>query len=123
MAYRILVVEDEPDTQEMLATLLKLDGHRVETADSGQEALNLLAGRSYDVILSNIRMPGMDGSELYRRIEQRWPHLAPRVVFVTAEGSTGLQAQYGGAPVPLLAKPYTVERLRQVIARVVEQNT
>jgi CheY-like chemotaxis protein len=123
MAYRILVVEDEPDTQEMLATLLKLDGHRVETADSGQEALNLLAGRSYDVILSNIRMPGMDGSELYRRIEQRWPHLAPRFVFVTAEGSTGFQAQYGGAPVPLLAKPYTVERLRQVIARVVEQNT
>ena len=46
MAYRILVVEDEPDTQEMLATLLKLDGHRVETADSGQEGLNLLAGRA-----------------------------------------------------------------------------
>jgi CheY-like chemotaxis protein len=46
MAYRILVVEDEPDKQDNSRP--KLDGHRVETTDNGQEALNLLAGRSYD---------------------------------------------------------------------------
>ena len=71
MAYRILVVEDEPDTREMLAVLLGLEGHRVETAGNGREALNLLADRSYDVILCNFRMPGMDGDGLYRRIDQR----------------------------------------------------
>ena len=106
MAYRILVVEDEVDTRELLAFTLDLDGHHVETAEDGRKALELLAGRSYDVILSNRRMPGgMSGENLYRRVEHGWPHLAPRFVFVTGEKPGGFQTQYGGAPVPVLTKP------------------
>jgi CheY-like chemotaxis protein len=101
---------------------LGLDGHHVETAENGREALELLAGRSYDVILSNLRMPGMSGEDLYRRIERGWPHLAPRVVFVTGEKPGGFQTQYGGASVPFLTKPYTPERLRQVIAEVIARD-
>ena len=123
IAYRILIVEDDAAIRESVAALLQLDGHHVETVDGGQAALNLLAGRSYDVILSDVRMPGMDGTELYRHIEQRWPHLAPRVVLVTADESAGFQAQYGGAPVPTLTKPYTIERLQEVIARVIAQDS
>ena len=119
MACRILVVEDEVDTRELLAVTLGLHGHHVETAEDGRKALELLAGRSYDVILSNLRMPGMSGEDLYRRIEHGWPHLAPRFVFVTGEKPGGFQTQYGGAPVPVLTKPYTPERLRQVIAGVI----
>jgi CheY-like chemotaxis protein len=126
-----LVVEDEPDTREMLVFMLRLDGHQIDSARNGSEALDLLARqsydlparRSYDVILSNLRMPGMDGLELYQRIEERWPHLALRVVFVTAEGPGGLIAPYRGVPIPFLSKPYTLERLRQAIARVLDQNT
>src|SRR5260370_14174636 len=73
MAYRILVVEDEVDTRELLTLTLGFDGHRVETVENAREALELLAGRSYDVILTNLRMPGMSGEELYQRIEQGWP--------------------------------------------------
>jgi len=69
MAYRVLVVEDEVDTRELLAFTLGLDGHHVETAEDGRKALELLEARSYDVILSNLRMPGMSGEDLYRRIE------------------------------------------------------
>ena len=76
MAYRILLVEDDAAIRESVSALLRLDGHHVETVDDGREALSLLAGRSYDVILSDFRMPSMDGDELYRRIEQRWPHVA-----------------------------------------------
>ena len=123
MAYRILVVEDEVDTRELLAFTLDLDGHHVETAEDGRKALELLAGRSYDVILSNLRMPGMIGEDLYRRIEHGWPHLAPRFVFVTGEKPGGFQTQYGGAPVPVLTKPYTPERLRQVLAGVIARDT
>jgi CheY-like chemotaxis protein len=118
---RILVVEDEADTRELLALTLRLDGHHVEIAESGQEGLERLAGRSYDVILSNLRMPGMSGEDLYRRVENGWPHLAPRFVFVTGE-TPGFQTQYGGAPVPVLSKPYTTERLRQVIREVVARD-
>ena len=93
MAYRILVIEDEIDTRELLAFTLGLDGHHVETAKDGREALELLAGRSYDVILSNLRRPGMNGEDLYRRVEHGWPHLAPRFVFVTGETPGGFQTK------------------------------
>ena len=84
---------------------------------------NLLAEHSYDAILSNLNMPEMDGEDLYRRIEHGWPHLAPRVVFVTAaRPSTPFRAQYGGRPVPVLTKPYTPERLLQVIDAVVARD-
>jgi CheY-like chemotaxis protein len=122
MAYRILIVEDEVDTRELLALTLGFEGHRVETVKNGRDALELLAGRSYDVILSNLRMPGMSGEELYQRIEQGGPHLAPRVVFVTGERPGGFQTQYGDTSVPVLSKPYTRERLRQVIEDIVARD-
>jgi CheY-like chemotaxis protein len=123
VAYRILVVEDEGDTRELLDFTLRWEGHHVETVAGGREALELLAGRSYDVILSNLNMPGMSGEDLYRRIEHSWPHLAPRFVFVTAaRPDTPFQAQYGGRPVPVLTKPYTRERLLQVIEGVVARD-
>ena len=123
MAYRILVVEDETETRELLTVTLGLHGHHVETAEDGRAALELLARRSYDVILSNLRMPGMNGEDLYRRVEHGWPHLAPRFVFVTGEKSGGFQTQYGGRSVPVLTKPYSPERLRQVIAGVSAHDT
>jgi CheY-like chemotaxis protein len=123
MAYRILVVEDEPDTRELLEFTLRWAGHDVDIATGGREALELLAGRSYDVILSNVNMPGMSGEDLYQRIDHGWPHLSPRVVFVTAASpSDRFQAQFGGRPVPVLTKPYTRERLLQVIEDVVARD-
>ena len=123
MAYHILVVEDEPDTRELLDFTLRWNGHHVDTASNGREALELLAEHSYDAILSNLNMPEMDGEDLYRRIEHGWPHLAPRVVFVTAaRPSTPFRAQYGGRPVPVLTKPYTPERLLHVIDDVVARD-
>lgn len=92
-------------------------------AESGPEAVELLARRSYDVILTNLHMPGMSGEELYRRIEQDWPHLTSRVVFVTAaRPDTQFRARFGGRPVPILTKPYSADRLRQVIEEVVARD-
>jgi CheY-like chemotaxis protein len=123
MVYRILVVEDEPDTRDLLEYTLRWAGHRVDSVPNGREALEQLAEHSYDVILSNLRMPEMTGEDLYRRIEHGWPHLAPRVAFVTASSpSDGFQAQHGGRPVPVLTKPYTYERLLQIIEDVVARD-
>jgi len=120
MPYRILIVEDEADTGEMLAVQLGLDGYRVDTVANGHEALQRLAGGDYDVILSDFWMPGMNGEALYGHIQQGWPHLAPRVLFMTADRPAGgIQATYGGAPVPTLTKPFSIEQLRQAIARVI----
>ncbi len=108
--------EHDAGAREVLTALLGQEGHRVETAENGLEALEVLAGRSYDVILSDLRMPGMGGEELYRRIERGWPHLPSRVIFMTAEKqSSGFRTQYGGAPVPILIKPFSLGQLRHAI--------
>jgi CheY-like chemotaxis protein len=123
MAYRILVVEDEPNTRELLDFTLRWGGHQVDSVEGGREALELLAHHSYDVILTNFHMPEMSGEDLYRRIEHGWPHLAPRIVFVTAAPpDNAFRAQYGGRPVPVLTKPYSPERLFQVVEDVVARD-
>jgi two-component system CheB/CheR fusion protein len=67
---RILVVDDSSDTVEMLRTLLEMDGAMVSTAGSGPEALGILEQESFDVVLSDISMPDMDGFELLSRLRQ-----------------------------------------------------
>jgi two-component system CheB/CheR fusion protein len=67
---RILVVDDSADTAEMLHTLLEMDGAMVATAGSGPEALGILEREFFDVILSDISMPDMDGFELLSRLRQ-----------------------------------------------------
>lgn len=120
MAQRILIVEDEPDARDMLAVLLERDGYHIDTVTNGHEALQRLATQDYDVILSDFWMPGVDGEALYEHIQQGWPHLASRVLFMTADRPVGgIQATYGGAPVPVLTKPFTPERLRQMIASLI----
>ncbi len=67
---RILVVDDSVDTVEMLRRLFEMDGATVNTAHSGPEALNIVTGEHFDVILSDISMPGMDGFELLRKLRE-----------------------------------------------------
>ena len=123
MAYRILVVEDDADTRELLDFTLRRSGHNADTAEGGREALEQLAWRSYDVILTDLHMPGMSGEDLYRRIEHGWPHLTPRIVFVTAAPpDNAFRAQYGGRPVPVLTTPYTPARLLQMIEDAVARD-
>jgi CheY-like chemotaxis protein len=117
---RILVVEDEADSREMLRVILQAQGQEVEDVENGLKALELLAERSYDLILSDLRMPGMGGEELYRRIALDWPHLVARIVFVSSsEPSPAFQEQHGGMPVPLLRKPVSPHSIQQVLAAVV----
>jgi len=75
----ILVVDDEPLVAALIADALGLEGYEVETAKDGREALEKIAARSYDVILSDLRMPELDGVGLYRELEQRHESLLRRL--------------------------------------------
>ena len=86
---RILVVDDELIVLELLAEVLAAEGHTVDMADSGRAALEILAQQPVELVISDVRMPEMDGLGLHREIEQRFPALGRLVIWMT-----------GGSPDP-----------------------
>jgi len=116
---RILVVEDEDDSREALRVILEEQGQKVEDVENGLKALELLAERTYDLIFTDLRMPGMGGEDLFRRIALDWPNLVPRIVFVSSmKPSPAFQEQYGRMSVPLLKKPVSPHSIQQILAAV-----
>ena len=116
---RILVVEDQPAVAQMLAEVLEADGHEVETAANGLLALDKIEARPYDLIISDLRMPELDGVGLYREIKRRQPALLSRFLFVSG---TADQPEYrrflAESAVPILAKPFAVADLQRLTRQV-----
>jgi two-component system NtrC family sensor kinase len=116
---RILIVEDEHDVRETLGDILTSESHNVELCASGADALQELAAGHFDLIISDLRMPGMDGLTLFREIEAHWPKLAQRVVFVTGDSLTpAIRRFLGDAGRPVIEKPFTPADVRGAVAEV-----
>src|SRR5262249_53012619 len=100
---------------------LHRDGHSVDTAANGRLALAKLHERPYDLILSDLRMPELDGPGLYRALEQQAPQLCRRVIFFPGDTpSTQTAAFFAQSGVPRLTKPFTVVGLRHAIQQVLQ---
>jgi len=112
----VLVVDDEAGIASLLVDLLESDGYRVTTAQNGRAALAVLEERSFDVILSDIRMPELDGPGLYREIEQQHPHLVGRLVFMTGNILNDETADFFAATgAPCLRKPFIREEVQRLL--------
>ena len=83
---RVLLVDDEVDFVEMLSLRLKEVGEKVTPAHSGRECLEVLGQKAVDVVILDIRMPGMDGIETLREIKKRFPLV--EVMMLTGHGTT-----------------------------------
>jgi len=113
---KILVVDDEEVVRRYLSSVLTRMGHTVDLATDGQEALELVKSNRYNLILSDMKMPGMDGKEFYQRIVGIAPSLTGRLVFITGDvigEDTGGFIQKTGAS--YLSKPFNAERLNEVV--------
>jgi len=117
---RLLIVDDERHVRESLSHWFTEDGYDTVTAGGGREALELLGRRDVDVIVSDIKMPGMDGLELQHRILERNPHVAIILVTAYASVATAVQALKEGA-YDYMVKPFDPEQLSQVVARAYEK--
>jgi DNA-binding NtrC family response regulator len=71
--YRILVVDDEENIRKMIQRHFRIKGFDVETANNGMEALDLMKERRFDVVISDIKMPVMDGTDLLREVKIQYP--------------------------------------------------
>jgi CheY-like chemotaxis protein len=117
----ILVIDDEPLVAALLADILGLEGYEVDTAKNGREGVEKIAARSYDVILSDLRMPELDGVGLYRELEQQHPHLLPRLAFVSGTTEPPEYASFlerTGATV--LGKPFGVTDVHRLVQRILQ---
>jgi signal transduction histidine kinase len=112
----ILVIDDDPAVASVVTDTLRADGHEVETAANGQLALAILRERSFDVILSDIVMPVLDGIGLYRELQATNPGLCGRVVFVTGDVVSPKTNEFlKSTTARSLAKPFLPEELRRLI--------
>jgi CheY-like chemotaxis protein len=115
----ILIVDDEADIRETLAEILTEAQHRVVTVSSGREALERIGAQHFDVILTDIRMPDLDGRALYQEIERRWPDRVERVVFVTGDTlASSLREFAAESGRPVLEKPFLPSDVRRIVAEM-----
>jgi len=115
----VLIVDDEAEIRDALTEILAGDRHRVVTASSGREALERMAAGPYDAILTDIRMPDLDGRALYEEIEKRWPAQAGRVVFVTGDTlASALREFVSNSGRPVIEKPFMPSEVRRVVSEL-----
>ncbi|HUY91589.1 MAG TPA: response regulator [Pirellulales bacterium] len=119
-APRLLVVDDEVDTCANLSDILTDLGYRVDVAYDGLSALELVQQNAYDVALLDLKMPGMDGLELYRRIKQVQAGTVAIVVTAYASSNTANEALAAGAW-KILPKPVDLSKLLALVGEAVGQ--
>jgi len=116
---RILIVDDEPEIVDTLADILRDAGHLVETARDGRHALDRLGGGAFDLILSDLRMPVLDGPGLYGEVRARHPAMLGRMAFITGDMLSGQLREFLAATgVPCLEKPFNADDVRTLVARL-----
>lgn len=117
---QVLIVDDEPIARNNLAHALERDGIRTDTAGDGQEALAKLTAMPCPLVLTDLRMPGMDGMTLLKEIRQRWPQT--EVIVVTAHASTDstVEAMRSGA-FYYVEKPFRLPEVRKVVHEALEK--
>jgi len=116
---RILVVDDEPEVAGVVAELLRGDGHRVDTASDGVDALDRLRERPYDAVVSDLKMPHLDGAGLWEAVRQIDPLLAGRFVFLTGDTLTPSTTEFvERVGAPSLKKPFALRDVRVALATV-----
>jgi len=109
----ILVVDDDPGVRDILQRVLSDDGHDVTLASDGESAWNLIKGRWFDRIFLDLRMPGIDGQELYQLTSEFSPELAKQMVFITGDTvSADARKFLYSTSRPVLSKQFTIEAVR-----------
>ncbi len=116
---KILVVDDEPAVRGFLTKLLVGKGHEVDSVGSASDALTMIKSGRYGVILLDVKMPGMSGNELYKRVQKIAKSLAKRIVFVTGD-TMGIDTKdfLARTGAHYISKPIDVENLMQAINEV-----
>lgn len=122
MTRRLLIVDDEKNIRLTLDQALTAAGYEVSTAIDGEHGLDKVKESRFDVMLLDMKLPGMDGLEVLRRVSGLRSDLP--VIMITAHGSveTAVEAMKLGA-IDYLRKPFTPDEIRSIVGKVLERQT
>ena len=113
------MVDDELAIIDILYQVLKMDGHRVDTALNGAIALRKIQKESYDLIISDLKMPGMSGQELYQKVRELNSDLSKRIIFSTGDVvSTDTRSFLEQSGNSYLQKPFEIDTIRKIVQSV-----
>lgn len=116
---QVLVVDDEEELAELIAERLAADGLEIDIATSGAAAVELIRSRAYDVLITDLRMPDMDGSQLIAEVERIAPALLHRSIVITGDAlGPELDATMTDRRLPVLEKPLDFDALRGAVRRL-----
>ena len=116
---KALVVEDEPTVRDLIVALLREHGWGVEVAGGGRQGLECVARETYDLIISDMRMPDGDGPDFYKRVLAHTPALARRFVFITGDtANPDAWAFLEDSGAPVIEKPFPPSVFEEAVARV-----
>ena len=117
----ILVVDDDPLVTQLIVDTLTREGYRLDSAPNGVAALEKIQHQRYDLILSDLHMPQLNGVGLYLTLTQRLDRLSEKIIFVTGSaGSSELHRFLKETGLPVLRKPFTLVELQQLVRQVLE---
>jgi DNA-binding NtrC family response regulator len=117
---RILVVDDEEIARRNLSHVLSREGYAVDCAQDGAAALALLAENAYQLVLTDLRMPGIDGLELLRQTKQRWPDTEVVMITAHANASSAVEAMTNGA-FYYVEKPFRLPDVRKIVGEATQK--
>src|SRR5208283_1724051 len=117
---KILVVDDEQSLRDFLAILLKKEGHDVVTAVNGTDALKAIQAEIFDLVISDMKMPGVDGIGVLKTIKEISPETVVIMVTAFATAETAVEAMKLGAS-DYIIKPFKVDELKLIINSSLEK--
>jgi CheY-like chemotaxis protein len=117
----ILVIDDDWRVRAALADILRAIGHRVDVAASGEDGLLRFTERRYDVVLTDVMMPGIDGWEVARAVRHARPDVGVVLLSGTLSEGECAPAHHGVGAATLLAKPVTLDALQAAVERAAAQ--
>lgn len=118
----ILIVDDEEGLREGLSRLLEGEGYAIVAAETGEEALQILQQSHIDLVLTDMRMPGMSGIDLLKKIRESYGELG--VIILTGYGQieSYIEAMNSGA-IEYVSKPFKVNELKFIVNKVLTEHT
>ncbi len=120
MPEKLLIVDDEQGMRDLLSIMLRKQGYEVDVAESGEEAISRVTREEYDLLVTDISMPGLDGLTVLRRVREIAPELPTILITAYASTESAIEALKLGA-YDYIVKPFDVEEFKIVISHTLER--